>query len=112
MLIKPPADLRYSDITPKALYLGRREFLQSAALAAGSLAGALPGNASAQTPGPGKLAKLTNVTKSRFSTSETLNDYEDITTYNNFFEFGTDKDEPAKNAKTLKPRPWSIAVEG
>jgi sulfoxide reductase catalytic subunit YedY len=110
MLIKKPADIPSSEITPKSLYLRRREFIQSAAIAA---AGALVAcDADAQVHGPGKLTKLANVKPSRFSTSEKLNSYEDVTTYNNFYELGTEKDDPARNAASLQPRPWSIAVEG
>jgi sulfoxide reductase catalytic subunit YedY len=113
MLIKKAPDIRWSEITPKALYLRRREFIQGAALAAaGALAGPFSGQADAQVAGPGKLAKLANVKPSRFSTTERLNDYDDVTTYNNFYEFGTDKDDPARNAHTLKPRPWTLAIEG
>ena len=111
MLIKPRPDIRSSEITPKALYLRRREFLQTAsgAALAAAAALALPAvqRASAQTG-----AKLPNVRKSPLSTNEPLNDYEDVTTYNNFYEFGTAKDEPAMNATRFKARPWKIAVEG
>jgi sulfoxide reductase catalytic subunit YedY len=113
MLIKKTPDIRSSEITPKALYLRRREFIQGAALAAaGGLLGACTGQAEAQIAGPGRLAKLANVKKSGFSTTEALNDYDDVTTYNNFYEFGTDKDDPALNSKAFKPRPWTIAIEG
>ncbi|HEY6362814.1 MAG TPA: protein-methionine-sulfoxide reductase catalytic subunit MsrP [Vicinamibacterales bacterium] len=114
MLIKNAPDIRWSEITPRTVYLRRREFIQGAALAAaGVLAGPFSGQALGQTAGPGKLAKLANVQTSRFSsTTEKLNDYEDVTTYNNFYELGTEKDEPARNARSLQPRPWTIAVEG
>ena len=113
MLIKKAPDIRWSEITPKALYLRRREFIQGAALAAvGALAGPFSGQAAAQVAGPGKLTKLANVKPSRFSTTDKLNDYDDVTSYNNFYEFGTDKDDPARNAHSLKPRPWTLAVEG
>jgi sulfoxide reductase catalytic subunit YedY len=113
MLIKKASDITSSEITPKALYLRRREFIQGAAMAAaGAVAGPLAGLADAQTAGPGKLPKLANVKKSRFSATEASNGYDDITTYNNFYEFGTDKDQPAQNARTFKPRPWTLAIEG
>jgi methionine sulfoxide reductase catalytic subunit len=113
MLIKKPPDIRWSEITPKALYLRRREFIQGAALAAvGTLAGPFSGQAEAQVAGPGKLAKLANIKPSPFSTTEKLNGYDDVTSYNNFYEFGTDKDDPARNAHSLRPRPWTLAVEG
>jgi sulfoxide reductase catalytic subunit YedY len=113
MLIKKAPDIRYSEITPKALYLRRREFIQGAAMAAaGALAGPFTGQAAAQVAGPGKLAKLANVKTSRFSTTEKMNGYDDVTGYNNFYEFGTEKEDPARNAKGFQPRPWKIAVEG
>jgi len=111
MLIKTGDDIHSSEITPKALYLRRREFIQgmagSAVAAAAALAPPAVGRAAAQTG-----QKLPNVRKSPLSTDEKLNDYEDVTTYNNFYEFGTSKDDPAMNAKSFKPRPWKLAIEG
>jgi len=71
-------------------------------------------DAYAQTAGPGKLAKLpaARSTVSGGVTMEKPTAYNDVTTYNNFYEFGTDKADPSKNAHTLKPRPWSVNVEG
>jgi len=115
MLIGKAPDIRYSEITSRALYLRRREFLQAAAIAAAGTAAALtPGlvsPADAAVTGPGKLQKLTGK-PSPYSTTEKLSAYTDITTYNNFYEFGTDKDEPSVNAKRLRPRPWKITIEG
>jgi sulfoxide reductase catalytic subunit YedY len=109
MLIRKAADIRSSEITPKSLYLRRREFIGAASVGAlGAAAAFLSGRADAQ----GRGAKLSNVAKSRYSTTETPNDYEDITTYNNFYEFGADKDEPAVNARRFVARPWTIKVEG
>ena len=102
MLIRHAPDLKDCDVTDQALYLRRREFL---AAGAGSAAGlALPLGA-AQAAG---LAYKPGVVK----TDEKLTPKEDVTTYNNFYEFGTDKSDPAKNAGTLKPRPWSVVVDG
>ena len=115
MLFKKPEDIRYSEVTPHGLYLRRREFIQGAAAAAiGAAAfGPLASHADAQLAGPGKLTKLTNVKKSPLSvTSETPTDYDDVTGYNNFYEFGTDKEDPAANSRGFKPRPWKIAVDG
>ena len=111
MLIKPTPDLRESEVTPRDLYLRRREFIGAAGAAAAALAtGAIaPGEAAAQNPSAQKLA---NLKKSSFSTTETMNSYRDVTTYNNFYEFGLDKGDPARHAHALKPRPWSIKVEG
>jgi sulfoxide reductase catalytic subunit YedY len=108
MLIRKAGDLRHSDVTPKALYLRRREFILSAS-AAGLVAAAalLPERGEAQA-----RTKLPNVQKSRFSTTETPTDYEDVTTFNNFYEFGSEKDEPAVNARRFVTSPWTIRVEG
>jgi sulfoxide reductase catalytic subunit YedY len=105
MLIRKAHDIRSSEITPKSLYLRRREFIGGAAMAAA--AALVPGEAGAQT-----RTKLPNVVKSKFSTSESPNSYEDVTTYNNFYEFGAEKDEPAVNARRFQTRPWTIRVEG
>jgi methionine sulfoxide reductase catalytic subunit len=116
MLIGKARDIRYSEITPRSVYLNRREFLQAASAAAVGTAAALSlpldTSAEAQVVAPGKLRKLANVKKSAFSTTEKLTPYTDITTYNNFYEFGSDKDEPAVRSKTLHPRPWKLAIEG
>ncbi len=108
----PPA----REITPLAVYEGRRDMLK--ALAGGAagltLAGWAGRSALAQTPHPGKLAPLaaTRSTVAGALSMEKLTDYLDVTGYNNFYEFGTDKSDPAENAHTLKTRPWTVAVEG
>jgi sulfoxide reductase catalytic subunit YedY len=105
-----------SEITPRATYEGRRDWLK---LLAGGVAGtALASWASrdalAQTVRPGKLAPLPGARSpvSGAATMERLTPYQDASTYNNFYEFGTDKDDPAKTAQRLKTRPWTVAVEG
>ena len=117
MLIKPPADIRSSEITDQKLYLNRRDFIRAAtstaAVAAAGL-GVFGGTSAllgAATPAP-HGRKLENVRKSAFSTTEKMNSWNDITTYNNFYEFGTDKDSPSRLANTLKPEPWSVVVDG
>jgi len=109
MLIKKPADIRPSEITSKENYLNRRDFIR-----AGSIAGAsvLAGPALAAIVPDGDRAKLSDASKSNFSTDETPNSYEDITTYNNYYEFGTGKDDPYQNAQNFEARPWSITVDG
>jgi len=116
MLIKKQADIRESEITPQALYLRRREFLQATgaslvAAATTAASGSLltADLEAAQNP---NAQKLTVAKKSDFSTTEKLNSYKDVTTYNNFYEFGLDKGDPARYASSLRPRPWSIVVEG
>jgi sulfoxide reductase catalytic subunit YedY len=114
MLIKRPEDIRSSEITDKKVYLNRRDFVRLAAgTAAIGGAGAIGAQAllHAQPPAP-HGAKLPNVKPGPFGTTEKQNTWEQITTYNNYFEFGTDKDSPAYYAKNLKPAPWSVAVEG
>jgi sulfoxide reductase catalytic subunit YedY len=99
-----------SEITDKRIYLNRRAFIASAMAAAGGAA--LTGTRlQAQQPAPHGRTLAT--VKSALSTSEPPNPWEHVTTYNNFYEFGTRKDDPARNAPKFKPRqPWTIAIEG
>jgi methionine sulfoxide reductase catalytic subunit len=99
MLIKAVADIRPSEITPRDVYLSRRALL--AATAAGLL-----GGAGAATSAPLRAAK------SPFSTDEKPTSLKDVTSYNNFYEFGVDKDDPARNAGALTTSPWTITVDG
>jgi sulfoxide reductase catalytic subunit YedY len=102
MLIRNAPDLTERDVTDKALYLRRREFIAGgAALGLGTGLG-LQSVSAAPLPGA----------KSRFSTDEKMTPKGDVTSYNNYYEFGIDKEEPAKNAGRLKTRPWTVAVEG
>jgi methionine sulfoxide reductase catalytic subunit len=103
MLIRRPADIKSSEITPRDVYLKRREFLAASAAfgAAGLIGGGQPATAA-------KLAAA----KSLYSTDDKLTTLKDVTSYNNFYEFGTDKSDPAANAHTLKTTPWSVKVDG
>jgi methionine sulfoxide reductase catalytic subunit len=113
MLVKPAPDLRWRDVTPEPLYVRRREFLRAVGIGAAAVAGGLgSGDATAQTAGPGKLRPLASVEPSPFSTDEALTSYRDITTYNNFFEFGTGKDDPVRNAGSLRTEPWTVRIDG
>ena len=102
-----------SEITPRAVYRDRRRLIAAAGFAAAGLAGGVPAVARAQkgAPGEGALAKLPGK-PSPLSTMERPTSWEDATTYNNYYEFGTEKSDPARYARSLKPRPWSVAVEG
>ena len=108
-----------SEITPREAYAGRRRWLQQ--VAAGALGTGLASwaarDALAQTPAakPGAQALALPGLKSSVSgalTMEKATSRQDATTYNNYYEFGTDKAEPAQHAHTLKPRPWTVAIEG
>ena len=109
MLIKKPSDIKPSEITSQSNYLNRRQFMKAGAIAGGTLLA--PAALGAVIPEE-RRAKLPDVTESPFSTIERPNSYEDITTYNNFYEFGTGKGDPAVNARDFKPRPWTITVDG
>jgi len=107
-----------SEITPHAVYRKRRDLMK---LMAGGAAGATlaawaarDARAQAQVARPGKLAALSGARSSVAGavTMEKITDYKDAATYNNFYEFGTDKADPAQNAHTLKTRPWTVEVEG
>ena len=106
-----------SEITPRAAYEGRREWLKRAAAgAAGATLAAWAGReALAQAAArPNKLAALAGARSSVAGalTMEKLTPYADVTSYNNYYEFGTDKADPGRRAGTLKPLPWTVAVEG
>ncbi len=112
MLIKKPADVASSEITPRRAYLSRRTFMAGAAAAGASL---LAGRKLLEMGSPAQVveagAKLSTA-KGPFGTDEKLTPYKDVTTYNNFYEFSTDKDGPAELAKDFRTRPWQVKVEG
>lgn len=114
MLIGRPNQIRSSEITPEHLYrasMDRRRFLQTllsvgAAASVGSVAGLV-----AQSPASAVPA-LNGVRKSRLSTDEPQTSFRNVTTYNNYYEFSTEKDGPSVLARDFQPRPWSLAIEG
>ncbi|MHB8345788.1 MAG: protein-methionine-sulfoxide reductase catalytic subunit MsrP [Acidiferrobacterales bacterium] len=109
MLISKPPDIRPSEITDEALYYkGRRRFLAAASAAT---AGLLLNRVSVADPSPA-LPRFPPAHPSRFSTSERQTPYRDITHYNNFYEFATDKYSPATLAAGLTTRPWAVTVDG
>jgi methionine sulfoxide reductase catalytic subunit len=105
-----------SEITPRAAYEGRRDLLKrlGTGVAGAALAGWAARGAHAQTVRAGKLAPLAAVRSAIAGgvTMEKPSAYADATGYNNYYEFGTDKGDPAQNAHTLKTRPWTVAIEG
>jgi sulfoxide reductase catalytic subunit YedY len=114
MLVKRSDDILSSEITDRSVYLNRRQFLRAATGAAiATTAGVLGAGEVVQAgQAASRGAKLPNVNPGRFSVGEERTTWEAITTYNNFYEFGTDKDAPASTARGLKTQPWSVAVEG
>jgi methionine sulfoxide reductase catalytic subunit len=113
MLIKKVEDIRSSEITPKASYLNRRKFLAGAAMA-GAAAATGVGLRRVISPSMCALAgnKIDGIQKSPLSTTETITPYNDVTNYNNYYEFSTDKDGPAKLAKKFRTRPWKVKIDG
>src|SRR5919109_5340986 len=113
MLIRKATDLAYTDVTPKAVYVDRRKFLQAmGVLGATAVSGKRLLELSMPSQTALAAAKFENLIKSPFSTTEKQNSYEDVTHYNNFYEFGTDKSDPAKNAQKFNTSNWVVSVEG
>jgi len=113
MLVKRSPGFKYSDITPRDVYINRRKFLYGMGLAGGL---ALAGKGIADLISPPVRAyastKLPGLGGSPFSTSEKVTPEQVVTTYNNYYEFGTEKNEPAKNAQKFVTSPWTVSVEG
>lgn len=113
MLLRRKPDLTYADVTPKELYFNRRKFLKAMGFAgAAAYAGKNVFDFAAPSLTAAAGGKFPNLVKSPFSTSEKETSFEDTTHYNNFYEFGVDKDQPAKNAQKFRTSPWSVSVEG
>ena len=108
MLINKPHDIKASEITDRSLFERRRDFLKSS----GAVAALSTFPFLLHTPAVHAKVLFENLTKSAFNTSEELTPYEAVITYNNFYEFSTDKRGPAELAQGFKSRPWTIAVEG
>jgi methionine sulfoxide reductase catalytic subunit len=122
MLIRPAADVRPSEITDEKVYWRRREFMRVAGGAAlatamsplvAACAGEGPGGEIATTAEAAMgQSPLANIKPKVVSTDEKLNSFEQITSYNNFFEFGTGKDDPQRYAGQLKTSPWKVKIDG
>ncbi len=107
MLIKRPDDVASSEITDERLYRNRRQFLKTAAWATVAAAGGALLPAGCTEPGA-----LPTMPSQESNLVEEPTPYEDITSYNNFYEFGTGKEDPARNAHSLRPKPWTVEVDG
>lgn len=137
MIIHTKSDIIPSEITPKEVFDNRRDFIQKAGfgLIAGAaavisnplsaatlsaVASAAEGNGkpvghastSAIVKPFGPHQKIVGYSKTSYGTGEKLTAYDDVTSYNNYYEFGTDKSEPAANSKLFKPHPWTVSIEG
>ncbi|MEO5510511.1 MAG: protein-methionine-sulfoxide reductase catalytic subunit MsrP [Longimicrobiales bacterium] len=114
MIIRKPDDIKSSEITPESVYVDRRQFLRVGA--AGAIGAIVAPTALSACNRPGDAEAYSGDVSGSDSAASAQGDkqtsYEDVTTYNNYYEFGTDKSDPARNAHTLKTRPWSVAVEG
>lgn len=112
MLILKKSDIVPSEITTREIYQNRREFIKAAGfgLAAGAAVGAgfIPKSAHAAAA----RQKISGYVKTPYGADEKLTSYEDVTTYNNYYEFGTSKSDPAIESQLFKPRPWTISIEG
>jgi sulfoxide reductase catalytic subunit YedY len=104
-----PAKIAASDITPYDKYVSRRALLAGGLGLAAQTIGPFRGDA---VGGAAALAALTYTRNGALSVTDTPNSYQDITTYNNYYEFGTDKSDPAENAQKLRPQPWNVTVGG
>jgi len=113
MLLKRSPDLNSSDVTPRDLYLNRRKFLQGMGIAGGlALAGKGVANLIAPATRAFAASKLQGVIKGKFNTDEKITPAQSVTTYNNFYEFGTEKEQPSQNATKFVTSPWSVMVDG
>jgi len=113
MLIRKSPELTYADVTPKSVYLDRRKFLRAVGVVGATAVAGKSLFDLAVTPQTALAAtQFTGLTKSPFSTSEKPNTLNDVSHYNNYYEFGTDKSDPAKYAENFKTSPWTVSVEG
>ena len=113
MLIKKPADIPSSEITSKSLYLNRRKFLAGTVISGEA---AVAGMSLRELAEPSNVvqanSKIDGIQNSSFSTTEKITPLKDVSNYNNYYEFSTDKYEPAKLAKDFKTRPWTVTIDG
>jgi len=111
--IRKASDVRPSEITSQSAYMKRRQFLKAGVSAFAGLGLARAGiSEAAIQQGPGRLEKIPGIRETDYRPQEAITEYEHITTYNNFYEFGTGKSDPHRNAGTLRTRPWTVVVDG
>jgi methionine sulfoxide reductase catalytic subunit len=114
MLLKSSdsGDLRSCEITPRDLYLNRRKFLAGVGLSAMAAAGLATKELLSPSTEAHATDKIAGLQKSPFSTTEKITPMNDVSHYNNYYEFSTEKEEPAKLAQNFKTRPWTVSIEG
>lgn len=112
MLIRKPSDISPSEITPEPVWLARRAWMARAGAGAGAFALGAAGWPSGARAQGSTLADLPGAPNTQFTIMDKQTSFNDITSYNNYYEFGVDKGDPARYAKTLKTRPWTVSVEG
>ncbi|MGH9616731.1 MAG: molybdopterin-dependent oxidoreductase, partial [Acidobacteriaceae bacterium] len=113
MLIRKPSDIPSSQITSKSDYMNRRKFMAgAAALGVGALGADRLKNIVSPAGKVHATSKLSTIPSKYSATGLTLTPFQDITTYNNFYEFGTGKSDPSHNAWRMKTSPWSVKVDG
>ena len=116
--VSPQHPIKPSEITPESVHADRRQFLARMGLAGAGLA--LAGCSDAKPPqpsvsaaaGPEAVLPALDVKKTEMAGNEKLTPYDDVTHYNNYYEFGTDKADPARNAGTLRTQPWTVQIDG
>jgi sulfoxide reductase catalytic subunit YedY len=113
MVIKKAPELTYADVTPKKIYMGRRNLLLGLLATSGAVWGYKNFPEVFAGPPTGSVpVKLDGVAKWPYSTTEKETPFNDVTTYNNYYEFGTDKGDPAKNSRNFQASPWTVTVDG
>jgi sulfoxide reductase catalytic subunit YedY len=111
MLIRKPSDVLPSEITPEQVWRSRRAWMLRAAAGTAALGMAGWGGRAAHAAAPA-LAPLAGTPNGQFAIMDKPTSYDDITSYNNYYEFGVDKGDPARHAAALRTRPWTVSVEG
>ena len=110
MIIRHPPDIPSSEITPEDVYVNRRRFIKVAAVGAAGLA---VGPRALDALGDGPMQEIpARFADMRSEQDEELNPYDKVTTYNNFYEFGTGKADPARNSGNFNPSPWTVTIDG
>jgi sulfoxide reductase catalytic subunit YedY len=112
MLIRRPPDILSSEITPESVYVNRRSFIRAAAVGTAGLAVGASGLAAGGVDHRRRQEIPARFAEMRSELDEELNSYEAVTTYNNFYEFGTGKEDPHENSGDFRPLPWKVTVGG